>query len=99
MDATPGAATVAFGAGNLPQTLDVPVVIDQADRATMVTPGAPNVSLVINPASGTVAGSFVMPGGTLIRAFRGVVIQKQQTAFGYFRGINQCGYFSLAPGA
>jgi len=27
------------------------------------------------------------------------VIQKQQTAYGYFRGINQCGYFSLAPGA
>ncbi len=99
MDSTPGTATAAFGAGNLPQTLDVPVVINQSDRATMVTPGAPDVSLVINPASGTVSGSFVMPGGNLSRGFRGVVIQKQQTAFGYFRGINQCGYFSLAPGA
>jgi len=99
MDVTPGTATAAFAAGNLPQTLDVPVVISQKDRATMVTPGAPDVSLVINPVSGTVTGSFVMPNGNLLRGVRGVVIQKQQTAFGYFRGINQCGSFSLAPGA
>jgi hypothetical protein len=99
LDVTPGAATAAFAAGNLPRELDVPVVISQTDRATMVTPGAPDVSLVINPLTGTVTGSFVMPGGNLIRAVRGVVIQKQQTAFGYFRGVNQCGSFSLAPGA
>lgn len=99
MDVTPGTATAAFGAGNLPQPLDVPVTISQSDRATMVTPGAPNVSLVINPLFGTVTGSFVMPDSNLIRTVRGVVIQKQQTAYGYFRGINQCGYFSLAPGA
>jgi hypothetical protein len=98
MDVTTGAATAAFGAGNLSQALTVPVVINQADRATMSTPGAPNLNFVINPATGMVSGTFVMPDGNLIRAVRGVVIQKQQTAFGYFRGVNQCGYFSLAPG-
>jgi uncharacterized protein YkwD len=99
MDVSTGEATAAFGAGNLPQALTVPVVINQSNQASMVTPGAPNLNFAINPVSGTVNGTFVMPDGNLMRAVRGVVIQKQQTAFGYFRGVNQCGYFSLAPGA
>jgi len=97
VDVTPGLATAGFGGGNLPQTINVPMMISQADRVAMVTPGQPRVSVGINPYSGVVTGSFVMPDGNLRRSVGGVVLQKQESAFGFFRGINQCGYFSLIP--
>jgi hypothetical protein len=99
MDASPGAVTAALGGGNIPQPINVPVTVDQQNRARMVTPGLPDVTLSINAVSGAVSGSFVLPGGNVTRALRGVVFQKQQSAFGYFRGLDQCGYFSLTPGS
>jgi len=99
LDAAPGMATAGLGSGNLSQPLSVPVVVSQQDKATMATPGSPDVTLNINPVSGAVTGSFVMPDGSLKRGIRGVVFQKQQSAYGYFRGVNQCGYFSLTQGS
>jgi len=98
MDAAPGPASADFGGGNIP-AIQVPVTVSQADRVTMVTPGLPSVNLSISTVSGVVMGSFVPPGGNGSRAVRGVVIQKQQSAFGYFNAVSQVGYFSLAPGA
>jgi hypothetical protein len=99
MDVSPGTATAAFAAGDLAQAISVPVAINRADKVIMTVPGAPDVSMAINPASGTVAGTFVMPGSKLVRTVRGVVLQKQQTAYGYFLGIDQGGCFSLTPGS
>jgi len=99
MDATPGTATAGLGDGNLTQPLAVPVTVTNSDKATMVTPGMPKLSLEINRTSGTVSGSFVMPNGSVSRGVRGVVFQKQNSAYGYFRGIDQCGYFSLNQGS
>jgi hypothetical protein len=93
-----GSATAGFGDGNLPQSLAVPVMVTPQDKVTMVTPGSPNVTLAINPISGTVKGTFVLPDGNITRGVRGVILQKQQAAFGYFLGIDQGGYFSLTPG-
>jgi hypothetical protein len=90
----PGPATAGFGDGNIPQPIDVPVIVSQG-KAAMATPGLPDVSLKINPVSGAVSGSFVLPDANVTRGVRGVVFQKQQSAFGYFRGLNQCGFFSL----
>jgi hypothetical protein len=98
MDATAGGATADFGAGNLEQPLNVPVVVTQSGKAVMATPGLPDVTLTINPLSGTVSGGFLLPGGNLSRGVRGVVFQKQKSAYGYFRGVDQCGYFSLTQG-
>ena len=95
MGVSPGAATAGFAAGNLLETLAVPVVVTQSDKAAMATPGLPDVTLAINPVSGTVSGTFIPPGGNLLRAVQGIVFQKQQAAYGYFRGIDQCGSFSL----
>jgi hypothetical protein len=64
----------------------------------MVTPGAPGVVFVIDPVSGVVNGHLLMPGSNAVRAVYGAVLQKQNSAFGYFWGINQSGYFSLVPG-
>jgi len=90
----PAPATAGFGGGNIPQPISIPVIVSRG-KATMVTPGLPDVSLSINPVSGAVSGSFLLPDGNVARGVRGIVFQKQQSAFGYFRGINQCGYFSL----
>jgi hypothetical protein len=99
MDATSGAATAGFGDGNLAQPITVPVTVTQTNKVTMVTPGLPDVTLTINPISGVVSGTFIMPNGTVSSPVRGVITQKQQSAFGYFRGVNQCGYFSLVQGS
>jgi hypothetical protein len=99
MDESPGAATAAFGAGGLAQTINVPVVLTPAETAAMVNPGAPNVTLGINANTGVVSGSFVLPGGGGIQAVSGVVLQKQNSGFGFFRGAKECGSFSLVPGA
>lgn len=99
MDASPGPATAGFGDGNLAQTINVPVVVSQTNKVSMVTPGLPDVTLGINPVSGVVVGSFLLPGGNLASGVRGIILQKQQAAFGYFRGTNQFGYFSLTPGS
>jgi hypothetical protein len=104
-----GPATVGFGDGNLTQPLDVPVTVSQAEKVTMITPGLPYVKLVINPTDGAVTGSFVLPSGSLSgspdlptrnlsRGIGGVVLQKQQSAFGCFTGLNQAGYFSMTEG-
>ncbi len=95
MDAAPGAATAALGGGNIPQPIEVPVLISLENKAVMATPGPPDVTLAINPLSGVVSGSFLLPAGSLPRALRGVVLQKQKSAVGYFRGLDQCGSFSL----
>jgi uncharacterized protein YkwD len=94
---TSGAATAMLGAGNLPQQLNIPVIISRTDRATMVTPGQPNLTLGINPVTGAVIGRFQLPDGNLSRPVAGVILQKQNSAFGFFRGVSQCGIFSLTP--
>lgn len=93
-EASPGSATAGFGGGNI-SPINIPVLVTGGEKVAMVAPGLPAVTLSINPVSGAVSGSFVLPDGTVTRGVRGVVIQKQQSAFGYFRGLNQCGYFSL----
>jgi uncharacterized protein YkwD len=98
MDVSNSTAIAGLGGGNLPQPINVPVVLNQQNKATMATPGSPDVTFSINPVSGAITGSFVMQKGNITRSVRGVIFQKQGSAFGYFRGLNQCGYFSLTPG-
>ena len=65
-------------------------------RVLGVDPDHPTPIVEITaPVSGVITGTFVMPNGSVLRGFRGVVLQKQNAAYGYFRGLDQCGYFSL----
>ena len=98
MDLSAGTVTAGLGDGNLAQPINVPVTLTQTDKATMVTPGLPDVTFTISPISGTINGSFVMPNGTVTHPIKGVVFQKQKAAFGYFKGLDQYGYFSLVQG-
>lgn len=95
MDVSPGAASAGFSGGNIAPTT-VAVSVSQQDKVTMVTPGEPELTLSINPVSGAISGSFKLPGGNNVsRGIRGIVLQKQQAAYGYFRGLDECGSFSL----
>ena len=77
----------------------VPVIVNDQDKAVMVTPGAPNLNFSINASSGVITGSFVPAGSKAAESVYGVVCQKQQSAFGYFRDVTQFGCFSLTPGS
>lgn len=91
----PGAATATFSGAGLAQSLPVPITISESGKTTMVTPGLPDVILAINPVSGSVSGTFILPGAKSPTPIRGVILQKQNSAFGYFRTPVQSGSFSL----
>ena len=99
MDATPGPATAGIGGGDLAQPLSVPMVLTQGGKVVMATPGLPDLTLSINPISGTISGGFLLPDGNAARGIDGVVFQKQKSAYGFFRGVDQYGYFALTPGS
>jgi uncharacterized protein YkwD len=97
MELTSGDATAMLNDGNLPQQLDVPVVISRAGHVTMVTPGQPDLALGINSVNGVVTGHLKVTDGSPAQPVAGVILQKQNSAFGYFRGVSQYGIFSLSP--
>ena len=88
-------ATAALADGNLSQPISVPTTLTATNRVVMSVPGVPSLSATINRANGIVIGTFLHPSNHQARAVRGVVLQKQNAAFGFFAGINQSGYFSL----
>ncbi|HEX4086209.1 MAG TPA: CAP domain-containing protein [Chthoniobacteraceae bacterium] len=96
MDIPTGPATAGLGDGNLDQPLTVPVTITAQNTAVMANPGAPNLAFSINKTSGVITGAFLMPDGNVTRAVRGIVLQKQQSAYGFFRGLTEYGAFSVS---
>ena len=90
-------ATAGLGDGNLPQPLNVAVNLGANDVGTMVTPGAPDLSFRINPATGHRFRDLPFAGWECGARMGGVVLQKQNAAYGFFRGVNQSGYFALSP--
>jgi hypothetical protein len=90
-----GTATAGLGGGNLTAALEVPMTINAQNQATMTTSGEPGLALTINPLNGAVMGHFTMPNANGARAVGGVILQKQNSAYGFFRGLNEDGIFSL----
>ena len=62
------------------------------------SPGLPGLTLAVEPETGVLFGKFIMPGTSAIGRVGGVVIQKQNAAFGFFQGPAQAGVFSLTGG-
>lgn len=98
MDLPPGTATAQLGGGALPKPMHVPMVLTQAAQVTMATKGAPDLTLSMSTASGLVTGSFRLRSGSPLSEIRGVVLQKQHAAFGYFTGAGGPGGFALTTG-
>jgi hypothetical protein len=56
------------------------------------------MSIRINPSSGLVAGTFVLPDTTISRPFSGVLLQKGTgRGYGLFLGATQSGRVDLVP--
>jgi hypothetical protein len=60
-------------------------------------PSPENLSLSVNRANGVVSGGFKNPVTGLRVNLKGVVLQRQNSAAGYFLSTNSSGYFMLAP--
>lgn len=90
-------AIAALGDGNLTQPIAVETAVTTSNEVVTPAPSALDLSAKINPATGIFTGKFTHPATNLRRGLQGVVLQKQNAAFGFFRGIDQSGYFSLAP--
>jgi hypothetical protein len=60
-------------------------------------PSPENLSLSVNRGNGVVSGGFKNPVTGLRVNLKGVVLQRQNSAAGYFISTNSSGYFMLAP--
>jgi hypothetical protein len=89
-----GNTSVTLGGGNIGSEIAFSATVSLNNQVTAATPDAPNFTASINSANGLVIGSFIHPSGAR-RGVRAVVLQKQNAAFGHFRGIDQTGYFTL----
>ena len=97
LDAGGGAATIVFGEGNLPADLSQAVNLGQDNVFRLSPPPAVRLQLELKQKSGIVAGTFRQPGSTRDIPFRGVVLQTQSRAAGFFLGGSESGFFRLAP--
>lgn len=87
------AATVTLTGGNLTDPLSIPVNVAPT---TVVSDGSTTnkLRLVMDPRTGLMQGSFVIPPRTT-RTVRGVVLQNQSQARGFFLGPSQSGEMLL----
>ncbi len=84
-----GRANIHLSDGGLPQSpLDVPITLTAANRATFPPPLR---SMSIDLKTGIFAGTFTHPGDGRVRALRGVFLQKQNRASGFFLGPREGG--------
>jgi hypothetical protein len=60
-------------------------------------PGAENLALSVNRANGVVSGGFVDFVTGRRASIKGIILQQQNLAPGYFLSTNSSGYFTLAP--
>ena len=103
----PGQAAVGFsnavlslGGGNLAAALDAEAWVNSDNTVTVLSPNANRLAVRMAKPSGLVSGSFVHPQTLRTTPIKGVVLQKQNVAAGFFLGTNQSGGVTLhAPGA
>ena len=87
--------TVSFTGGNLLSSFTNAITIAPNSLVTTTSPN--KLALALNKATGLMAGVAFHPNGTPIVKFRGVVLQKQESAAGYFLGTNASGRVLVGP--
>lgn len=87
-------ATLTLTGGNLASELVIPFQLGANNRVTR--PGLDTLRLAFSPGTGTFQGRVMEPGGRSL-AFRGVVLQRQNSGFGYFLDAGQSGAVLLGP--
>lgn len=87
-------AIVSFTNGNL--VTDFTNHVGIAPNGKVTNQGSNKLSLSISSGNGLMSGSVTPPAGGKSVSFKGVVIQKQTNAAGYFLGTNQSGRVQLS---
>jgi len=87
--------TVGFTNGNLAADFTNNVVLDPKGKVT--SQDANKFKLSISSGNGLMSGSVTPPTGGKAVAFKGVILQKQTNASGYFLGTNASGRVYLGP--
>ena len=94
-----GTTSVSLLGGNLRADVKLPASIS-ADNITLTPPAAiQGFNFTINPANGVFRGRFVDPASKQPRQFRGVLLQNQSEAAGFFLGTTESGAIEIAPGS
>ena len=81
-----------FENGNLADIFTSPIIFETQSRAT-----GENTSLSIWTSSGVFIGSLLHPTTGAKVSFTGVILQKQNSGYGYFLGTDQSGRVFLGP--
>ena len=97
LEAGGGAAAIVFGEGNLPADLSQAVNLGTDNVFRLSPPQTVRLQLALKPKNGIVSGTFRQPGSTRDIPLRGVVLQAQSRAAGFFLGGSESGFFRLAP--
>ena len=90
-------AVLAFGAGGLSEPLLQLTTLAPANTLKFPAPVLPGLVVRLNPTAGTFSGSFTHPQTTKATPFRGVILQKQGSGFGFFAGGVNAGAAAFSP--
>lgn len=86
-----------LGDGNLSAPVMQPATLTGANQLMVSSTQLSGLNATIYPTAGVFRGTFVHPVSHAVSVFRGVIFQKQDSAYGFFLGPNSSGYTSLSP--
>jgi hypothetical protein len=88
-------AVVLLEGGNLAGLVLENVVLDPLNKVTVVSANTNSLTMKLSPSSGRMSGSFIHPQTLRTSSIKGVVLQKQNAATGFFLGTNESGSVSF----
>jgi hypothetical protein len=86
---------ITLSAGNLPHPLTNAATLSPAGKFAANGPGIAGLTLSVAASTGILNGSFLDPATGLAAPIRGIVLQQQTNAAGYFLSTNATGLFQL----
>jgi hypothetical protein len=96
--ADPTNAELVLGDGNLETALVQSAMVISDHRIVLTNPlVAPGLSIVVKPATGRLVGTFIHPLTQTRTAFRGVMFQRENSAYGFFLGVDESGFVRITP--
>jgi hypothetical protein len=88
---------IILSGGNLPHPLSNNATLSPAGKFAANGPGIANLTLSVSTNTGILSGAFLDPATGLATPVRGIVLQQQTNAAGYFLSTNATGLFQLTP--
>lgn len=92
------AGELTLDGGDIEAALQQRLLVDGQNRVALTGPANAGLRVALDPLTGRISGSYVHPTAGR-RPLRGVVVQKQNGAWGYFLGAEVSGNTELLPAA